>query len=154
MRVFVRVCVFILKCPPPPPCIFCRINTSLLLPITLPFACLNTAGFIHIVPPTHPCEFHYQPIHTLFNKVNTGKVRLSQDGSCFLSLIWNQAGAFHCMLTVYISSRSLHVLSSRLHVHFSITLSVIQFVLVRVFHFTANIPERVEERIKLRDYCF
>ena len=33
------------------PCIFCRINTSLLLPITLLFACLNTAGFIHIVFP-------------------------------------------------------------------------------------------------------
>lgn len=55
--------------------IFCRINTSLLLPITLLFACLNTAGFIHIVFPL--CALHYQLRHTLFNKVNTEKVTLS-----------------------------------------------------------------------------
>lgn len=58
------------------PCIFCSINTSLLLPITLLFACLNTGGFIHIV--FFPlCVLHDQLRYTLFNKVNTGKVRLS-----------------------------------------------------------------------------
>lgn len=46
------------------PCIFCRINTSLLLPITLVLACLNTASFTHaVVPPV--CTALAVKVHTL-----------------------------------------------------------------------------------------
>lgn len=55
--VYVHICVFacVRVCTKVQffPRIFCRINTSLLLPITLLFACLNTAGFIHIVFPPY-----------------------------------------------------------------------------------------------------
>lgn len=64
------------------PHIFCKINTSLLFPITLLFACWNTDGFKHTVFPTL-CVLHNQLSYTLFNKVNTGKVRLSSNVNCF-----------------------------------------------------------------------
>lgn len=64
------------------PHIFCRINTSLLFPITLLFACWNIDGFSRTVSPTL-CVLHNQLSYTLFNKVNTGKVRLSSNVNCF-----------------------------------------------------------------------
>ncbi len=62
----VCVCVCVCVCTKVQffPRIFGRINTSLLLPITSLFACLNTAGFIHIVF-TPVCVALPVKVHTL-----------------------------------------------------------------------------------------